>query len=47
MSDTSRYEILDSLPSYGPMYIPVSEYNKNYYSEGLLFAFILQSTLIG
>lgn len=39
MSDTSRYEILDSLPSYGPMYIPVSEYNKNYYSEGFVVRF--------
>lgn len=36
MSDTNRYEILDSLPSYGPMYIPVSEYNKVYHSGGFV-----------
>lgn len=39
MSDTSRYEILDSLPSYGPMYIPISEYNKSFYSEGFVVRF--------
>lgn len=39
MSDTSRYEILDSLPSYGPMYIPISECNKSFYSEGFVVRF--------
>ncbi|WP_256014222.1 hypothetical protein [Desertivirga xinjiangensis] len=29
-----RYEILNSLPAYGPMYIPVSESGEPYYSEG-------------
>lgn len=28
-----RYEILSSLPAYGPMYIPVSENGEPYYSE--------------
>ena len=34
-----RYDILDSLPTYGPMYIPISEYNDKYYSEGFLVRF--------
>lgn len=49
MSDINRYEILDSLPSYGPMYIPVSEYNKTYYSEGFVVRFYtsVQTNWIG
>jgi len=39
MPDIVRYEILDSLPTYGPMYIPVSEYNDAYYSEGFVVRF--------
>jgi hypothetical protein len=39
MSHTTRYEILESLPAYGPMYIPVSENNKAYYSEGFVVRF--------
>lgn len=34
MTDKKRYEILDSLPTYGPMYIPVSENDEPFYSEG-------------
>lgn len=30
-----RFEILKSLPTYGPMYIPVTEDNRPYYSEGV------------
>lgn len=29
-----QFEILPSLPTYGPMYIPVSETGKPFYSEG-------------
>jgi len=36
---TKRYEILESLPTYGPMYIPVTENNELYYSEGLVVKF--------
>ncbi|WP_285059806.1 hypothetical protein [Pedobacter ginsengisoli] len=39
MSHTLRYEILESLPAYGPMYIPVSENNEAYYSEGFVVRF--------
>ena len=28
------YEVLDSLPTYGPMYVPISENGKLFYSEG-------------
>jgi hypothetical protein len=34
-----RYEILESLPSYGPMYIPVTENGEPYYSEGFVVKF--------
>lgn len=34
MTDIKRYEILDSLPTYGPMYIPVSDNDELFYSEG-------------
>ncbi|MFL5742598.1 MAG: hypothetical protein ACJ75B_20410 [Flavisolibacter sp.] len=34
-----RYEILDGLPPYGPMYIPVSEDGKPFYSEGFVVRF--------
>lgn len=35
----SRYEILDSLPAYGPMYIPVSNSGDKFYSEGYVVRF--------
>lgn len=34
MSANKRYEILDGLPTYGPMYIPISESGEAFYSEG-------------
>jgi hypothetical protein len=34
METTKRYEILTSLPTYGQMYIPVTESGEPYYSEG-------------
>jgi hypothetical protein len=34
MAIGNRYEILNSLPVYGPMYVPVTENGKPYYSEG-------------
>lgn len=36
---SNRYEILKSLPSYGDMYIPVSEDNEPFYSEGFPIRF--------
>lgn len=34
MMRLKRYEILDALPVYGPMYIPVSDDGMPFYSEG-------------
>ena len=34
-----RYDILQGLPSYGPMYIPVSEDGEQFYSEGFVVRF--------
>jgi hypothetical protein len=34
-----RYEQLKSLPTYGPMYIPVSDNDEPFYSEGLVIRF--------
>ena len=34
-----RFEILDGLPAYGPMYIPVSVKGEPFYSEGLVIRF--------
>lgn len=34
MTVEKRYEILDSLPSYGPIYIPVSDNDEPFYTEG-------------
>ena len=39
MTSTKRYEILDHLPAYGPMYIPISEDNEPYFSEGFPIRF--------
>lgn len=35
MIEAIRYEVLDALPTYGDMYIPVTEDGSSYYSEGL------------
>jgi hypothetical protein len=40
MKTLKRYEILQSLPTYGPMYIPVTEDGTPYYSEGFPVRFI-------
>ncbi|WP_162796193.1 hypothetical protein [Pedobacter namyangjuensis] len=34
MTTEKRYEILSSLPTYGPMYIPVTDNGEPFYSEG-------------
>ena len=34
-----RYEILDSLPAYGPMYVPITDDNEPFYSEGFPIRF--------
>ena len=39
MEKTSRYEILESLPVYGRMYIPVTDNDESYYSEGFVVRF--------
>jgi hypothetical protein len=36
---TKRFEILEVLPTYGPMYVPVSENVVAFYSEGFLVCF--------
>lgn len=39
MTTEKRYEILKSLPTYGEMYIPISENRKSFYSEGFIVRF--------
>lgn len=39
MPAEKRYEILHALPSYGPMYIPISADGKPFYSEGFVVRF--------
>lgn len=34
MTTEKRYEILSSLPTYGPMYVPVTDNGEPFYSEG-------------
>lgn len=34
MPTEKRYEILDSLPTYGPMYVPVTDNGEAFHSEG-------------
>jgi hypothetical protein len=34
VTQEKQYEILSSLPTYGPMYIPVTDNGEPYYSEG-------------
>jgi len=40
MTKKKKYEVLDSLPAYGPMYIPISESGEEFYSEGFVVRFI-------
>ncbi|NTW33688.1 MAG: hypothetical protein HGB12_13890 [Bacteroidetes bacterium] len=39
MTERNRYEILESLPTYGPMYIPVTDNDEPFYSEGFAIRF--------
>ncbi len=39
MEEQKKYEILNSLPSYGPMSIPISESGKKFYYEGFVVRF--------
>ena len=39
LSENKRYEILKSLPTYGPMYIPVTDNDEPFYSEGFAVRF--------
>ena len=39
MTDIKRYEILDALPTYGPMYISVADNDEPFYSEGFAVRF--------
>ena len=39
MNEQKRYEILESLPPYGPMYIPVTDNNEPFFSEGFPIRF--------
>ncbi len=34
-----KYEILESLPAYGPMYVPVSENNEDFFAQGFAVRF--------
>lgn len=39
MMEVKRYDILESLPTYGPMYIPVTESGEPFYSAGVAIRF--------
>lgn len=39
MTKENRYEILNGLPPYGPMYIPITTDEEPYYSEGYVVRF--------
>lgn len=39
MKENKKYEILDGLPTSGPMYIPVSVSRKEFYSQGFVVRF--------
>lgn len=39
MEEKKKYEILNSLPAYGPMYIPISRSGKEFASEGFVIKF--------
>jgi len=39
LTETKKYEILEALPTYGPMYIPVTENEEAFYSEGFAVRF--------
>jgi len=39
LADIKQYEILDALPTYGPMYIPVTKNGEPFFSEGFVVRF--------
>ena len=39
MKTERRYEILNALPAYGPMYISISDDGEPYYTEGYVVKF--------
>lgn len=39
MNNHAKYQILDSLPSYGPMYVPVTTDGGEFFSEGVVVRF--------
>jgi hypothetical protein len=39
LTENKKYEVLDSLPAYGPMYIPISENGEQFSSEGFVVRF--------
>jgi hypothetical protein len=39
LTETKKYEILEALPTYGPMYIPVTKNEEAFYSEGFAVRF--------
>ena len=39
MNEQKRFEVLEGLPTYGPMYVPVSEDGVSFYSEGFVVRF--------
>ncbi len=39
MTTEKRYEILNSLPTYGPMYVPITDNGEPFYSEGFAVRF--------
>lgn len=39
MQIQKKYEILDGLPPYGPMFIPISESGEEFYNEGFVVRF--------
>ena len=40
----NRYKVLDSLPPYGPMYIPIASDGRQFYSEGFVVRFYKSDT---
>ena len=42
MTAEKQYEILDGLPAYGPMYVPISPSGEPFYSEGFVVRFYKQ-----
>ena len=43
LTEKIQYEILTSLPAYGPMYIPISDTDEPFFSEGFVVRFFKDS----